>query len=209
METERKRVIRLFAEGKITASECAELLDAVGASDTKRAAVPAPCDRAPVSSQVLSRPDGQRHRARNGSSAWAVLLCIFLLLLLPAAALLLPVVALVAVPALVLGIVVLALRSLKWILYFALGTVILTIAALGLLPLVLLALPVVATVYWFCMLIGCLARDVNDFGVLISSDPALDKFLWILLVLLTWVVGALAYDLAVRHRTRPVVRQIA
>lgn len=209
METERQRIIRLFAEGKITACECAELLEAVGGPGAKRTFGPVPCDRPPVSPQVLSRPDGQRHRARNGSSAWAVVLCVFLLLLIPAAALLLPVVALVAVPVLVLGIVVLALRSLKWILYFALGTVILMIAALGLLPLVLLALPVVATVYWFCMLIGCLARDVNDFGVLVSCDPALDKFLWILLVLFTWIIGALAYDLAVRHRTRSVAPQVA
>ena len=196
MTEERRRILRMLAERQITAQECRELLDALGASHVEASSVPAPV---PAS----------RARRRNGSSAWAVVLCILLLLLCPPLILLLPLAALLFLPALAVGIVVCLLRSLKWLLYIFLGVLLLGLAALGLFPLVLIALPVIATVYWLCMLIGCLARDVNDFGVLVTSDPALDKFLWILLVLFTWVLGAVAYDLAVRHRPRAPARQRA
>lgn len=209
METERQRIIRLFAEGRITACECAELLDAVADAGAKNAAGRGPCNKLPVPLGASRRHVPPQAPGRSGSSAWAVALCIVLVLLLLPAVLLLPVLALVALPLIVIGVIVLALRCLKWLVYLVLGALILTIAAVGLAPLVLIAFPVLATVYWLCTLIACMARDVNDFGVLVPSDPALDKFLWILLVLFTWAVGALAYHLVFRHRTRPAARQVA
>lgn len=58
-------------------------------------------------------------------------------------------------------------------------------------------------VFWVWMLIDCLARDHREFGTLITSDSSMDKILWLLLILFTFVIGALAYHVAVRRRPRP------
>ena len=59
-------------------------------------------------------------------------------------------------------------------------------------------------VFWFWMLFDCLARDHRDFGEKrFTGDRSLDKILWLLLILFTFVIGALAYHILVRRRPRP------
>ena len=70
-------------------------------------------------------------------------------------------------------------------------------------------LGVVAAVFWFCMLVSCLARDYRDFGTLIPSDPAADKIVWLLIILFIPVIGAIAYHVAVRRRVRPAPQHSA
>jgi len=60
----------------------------------------------------------------------------------------------------------------------------------------------VAITFWLCMLISCLARDHRDFGTIIPSDPAADKVVWLLIVLLLPVIGAIAYHISIRRRVR-------
>ena len=151
-------------------------------------------------SPAACRPLHASFSSRRGSTGWTVLLCILLLLLCPTLILLLPAMALLLLPAFILAVLVLAFRSLKWLLLFLCTALFVCIVVLGVVPLFLVALPVIATVYWLCMLVGCLARDVHDFGTLIPSDPAADKIVWIILILFTWIVGALAYHLAFRRR---------
>ena len=67
----------------------------------------------------------------------------------------------------------------------------------------LLAVPaLLLIVFWAWMLIDCITRDYHDFGTLISSDKSLDKLLWVLLLIFTSVLGALAYYIAFRGRAR-------
>ena len=61
-------------------------------------------------------------------------------------------------------------------------------------------------VFWVWMLIDCLARDHREFGTLIASDRSADKIVWLLLILFTSVIGALAYHIAIRRRPRPTAR---
>lgn len=56
-------------------------------------------------------------------------------------------------------------------------------------------------IFWIWMLIDCLARDYREFGTLITSDKSADKLLWILLILLLPIIGAIAYHISVRRRT--------
>jgi len=70
-----------------------------------------------------------------------------------------------------------------------------------------LALPIVFVavtlmVFWLSMLISCLARDYRDFGTIIPSDPAVDKLVWVFLILLLPVIGAIAYHIAIRRHIR-------
>lgn len=58
----------------------------------------------------------------------------------------------------------------------------------------------VCTIFWIWMLIDCLARDYREFGSLISSEKSLDKLLWILLILILPLIGAIAYHISVRRR---------
>lgn len=59
-------------------------------------------------------------------------------------------------------------------------------------------------VFWVWMLFDCLARDHRDFGEKrFTADRSLDKILWLLLILFTFVIGALAYHVLVRRRPRP------
>ena len=58
-------------------------------------------------------------------------------------------------------------------------------------------------IFWVWMLIDCLARDNREFGT-IASDKATDKLVWLLLLLFIPLVGALAYHISVRRRTRPL-----
>ena len=62
--------------------------------------------------------------------------------------------------------------------------------------LALLALPL----FWLWMLVDCLSRDCREFGTLITGDRAADKLLWVLLILVLPVVGAIAYHVGVRRR---------
>ena len=66
----------------------------------------------------------------------------------------------------------------------------------------LVFLAAIALVFWLCMLISCLARDSRDFGTIIPSDPAADKFVWVLLILFLPVIGAIAYHISIRRRVR-------
>lgn len=79
--------------------------------------------------------------------------------------------------------------------------------ALPLAPALLLPVFVMAiawlTIFWLWMLIDCLARDHREFGTLIASDTSGDKLLWLLLILFTFVIGALAYHISIRRRPRP------
>lgn len=61
---------------------------------------------------------------------------------------------------------------------------------------------IVAALFWLSMLISCLARDYRDFGTIIPSDPAADKVVWLLIVLLLPVIGAIAYHISIRRRVR-------
>jgi ABC-type multidrug transport system fused ATPase/permease subunit len=68
-----------------------------------------------------------------------------------------------------------------------------------------IVLPVVVAVvalfiFWLWMLADCLSRDYREFGTLITSDRSADKLLWVLLVLLLPLVGAIAYHIGVRRR---------
>ena len=56
------------------------------------------------------------------------------------------------------------------------------------------------TVFWIWMIIDCLARDYREFGTLITSDKSADKLLWLLVVLFTFIIGALAYHISIRRR---------
>ena len=71
------------------------------------------------------------------------------------------------------------------------------------LPVAFTVMAVWLTVFWVWMLIDCLARDHREFGTLITTDNSADKILWLLLVLFTFAIGALAYHVAVRRRVRP------
>ena len=55
-------------------------------------------------------------------------------------------------------------------------------------------------IFWICMLIDCLARDYREFGTLITSDKSADKLVWLLLILFTFIIGAIAYHISVRRR---------
>ena len=52
------------------------------------------------------------------------------------------------------------------------------------------------------MLIDCLARDYREFGTLITSDKSADKLVWLLLIFLIPIIGAIAYHISVRRRPR-------
>ena len=68
----------------------------------------------------------------------------------------------------------------------------------------LLVIPVlIIAVFWLWMLIDCLARDYREFGTLVTSDKSADKLLWILLILILPIIGAIAYHIAVRRRPVP------
>lgn len=69
---------------------------------------------------------------------------------------------------------------------------------LSILPLAALAAFLV--LLWVWMLIDCLTRDYREFGALITSDRSADKLLWVLLIVLLPLVGAIAYHVGVRRR---------
>ena len=71
---------------------------------------------------------------------------------------------------------------------------------LTMLPFVLLV--IIGVVFWLSMLISCLVRDYRDFGTIIPSDPAADKVLWLVIILFTSVIGAIAYHISIRRRVR-------
>ena len=78
-------------------------------------------------------------------------------------------------------------------------------SAIGLLSIIPAAIIVVLwSIFWLWMLIDCLARDYREFGTLISSDKSADKLLWILLILLLPLIGAIAYHISVRRRPQSV-----
>ena len=58
----------------------------------------------------------------------------------------------------------------------------------------------ICLIFWIWMLIDCLARDYREFGTLVSSDKSADKLLWILLILILPIIGAIAYHISVRRR---------
>ncbi len=57
-----------------------------------------------------------------------------------------------------------------------------------------------STIFWIWMIIDCLARDYREFGTLITSDKSADKVLWLLLILFTFIIGAIAYHISIRRR---------
>ena len=67
----------------------------------------------------------------------------------------------------------------------------------------LIFMSIVATVFWFAMLISCLVRDYRDFGTIIPSDPAAHKVVWLFIIFFTWVIGAIAYHISIRRRIKP------
>jgi len=60
-------------------------------------------------------------------------------------------------------------------------------------------------IFWLWMLIDCLARDYREFGTLVTTNKSVDKILWLVLIWLTFAIGALAYHISVRKRPRPVI----
>jgi len=73
----------------------------------------------------------------------------------------------------------------------------------GITTLVVVAVPaLLLVVFWVWMLIDCISRDYREFGTLISSDKSLDKLVWVLLLIFTSALGALAYYVAVYRRPR-------
>jgi len=50
------------------------------------------------------------------------------------------------------------------------------------------------------MLIDCIARDYREFGRLITSDQTADKLLWLILIVCSFLIGAIAYHVAIRRR---------
>ena len=60
-----------------------------------------------------------------------------------------------------------------------------------------------ALIFWIWMIIDCLARDYREFGTLITSEKSVDKLVWVLLLLFLPIIGAVAYHIGVRRRTRP------
>ena len=67
-----------------------------------------------------------------------------------------------------------------------------------------LVLFLACVLFWVWMIIDCLARDYREFGTLITSDKSADKVLWLLLILFTFIIGALAYHISIRRRPRSV-----
>ncbi len=59
-------------------------------------------------------------------------------------------------------------------------------------------------IFWIWMLIDCLARDYREFGTLITSNKSADRLVWFLLILFTFIIGALAYHISIRRRPRSV-----
>ena len=59
----------------------------------------------------------------------------------------------------------------------------------------------ICLIFWIWMLIDCLARDYREFGTLITSNKSADKLLWILLILILPIIGAIAYHISIRRRT--------
>ena len=70
-------------------------------------------------------------------------------------------------------------------------------------PLTIILLTLWTFIFWIWMLIDCLARDYREFGTLITGDKSLDKVVWLLLILFTFVIGGLAYHISIRRRPRP------
>ncbi len=57
--------------------------------------------------------------------------------------------------------------------------------------------------FWLWMLIDCIGRDYREFGRLITSDQTADKLLWLILIVCSFLIGAIAYHVAVRRRLPP------
>ncbi|HUW56753.1 MAG TPA: PLD nuclease N-terminal domain-containing protein [Planctomycetota bacterium] len=71
------------------------------------------------------------------------------------------------------------------------------------LPVAFIVMAVWLGIFWLWMLIDCLGRDHREFGTLITTDNSADKILWLLLILFTTVIGAIAYHIVIRRRPRP------
>ncbi len=68
--------------------------------------------------------------------------------------------------------------------------IIIPVATISLIPLI----------FWVWMLIDCLTRDHREFGTLITSNKSTDRLVWFLLILFTFIIGAIAYHMSVRRR---------
>lgn len=73
------------------------------------------------------------------------------------------------------------------------------LAALLIIP-PILAIILIWSIFWVCMLISCLTRDYREFGTLITSDKSADKLVWVLLILFLPIIGAIAYHISIRRR---------
>ena len=76
------------------------------------------------------------------------------------------------------------------------------IGSLAVLPAAVIGL--IWLMFWLWMLIDCLARDYREFGTLITSDKSADKLVWVLLILFTSLIGAIAYHISIRRRPQAV-----
>lgn len=66
---------------------------------------------------------------------------------------------------------------------------------LALLEILLIGAGVALTVFWFWALIDCAIRE---------HEKEIDKLVWVLVIVSTYVLGAAAYLVVWRSRTRPV-----
>ena len=131
MDRERRHILRMLAEGRISAGECDALLNALGHSSP--AFAPSSCAPSPPSRSSL--------RARRSSGNWAVL--ILLLVLCSPLLLLLPFLALFLLPVFLLAAFLLSLRLLRWSLALFLTFILLPVLAFALLSMFLAALPLI------------------------------------------------------------------
>ncbi|MCK4850080.1 MAG: PLDc N-terminal domain-containing protein [Phycisphaerae bacterium] len=60
----------------------------------------------------------------------------------------------------------------------------------------------IALIFWIWMLIDCLTRDYREFGTLITSNKSADRLVWFLIILFTFIIGAIAYHISIRRRPR-------
>ena len=163
MNDERKRILRMLAEGQVSVDECDELLRA-------------------FSERKAERMRQEKQRATQGKRpVWPYLLL-----------------ALLAVWVLALYGVLGQIRG--WLPFYAprLPMPLTSLFWPGFAGILGLAL----FVFWIVMLIDCIRREPVEFRLLFTQNFRSEKWIWLAIIVLGQLVGALVYLLAVRQPRR-------
>ena len=156
---ERKRILRMLAEGQISVDECEELLRAVAERRARRA-------------------ETETAKATNGKRpVWPLILLGAVLIWLALANIALP--------------LLLPHRNL-WRFF---SPHLLWPGVTGVLQLAL-------ALFWVWMSIDCLTRYPSDFRLLFTRDFRYEKWIWLGIVVLGQVIGAIVYFVVIREPTR-------